>query len=86
MTDRSEGERLAFPELNNSITSLNEQRWKAQNKVNDTLLVETKDQSDYLVRTMDSLGRAWKKIGALWVFAVGGYITGIAGIVLAVVK
>lgn len=91
MTERSDGSEgespsLTFPELSNSITNLDEERWEAQKDLNDRFAWEITDQSSYLVRTMDSLGRAWTKIGALWVFAAGGYITGLAGIVLAVVR
>lgn len=86
MNERNQTTPPDFPGLSNSITSLNEERWRAQNKINNTLFVEAKDQSGYLVRTMESLERAWTKISALWIFAAGGYITGIAGIVLAVVK
>lgn len=33
-----------------------------------------------------SLTRAWNKIGALWLFAAGGYVTGLTGIILAVIQ
>lgn len=73
-------------DLNNTITDQDQEKWEAQKNLNGFFSQEIIDWGNYGIRTMESLGRAWKKIGALWVFAAGGYITGIAGIVLAVVK
>lgn len=68
------------------IDKKNEQKWDAQRNLNNFFSEQIVYWGESSIETIDSLGRAWRKITALWVFAAGGYITGIAGIVLAVTR
>ena len=78
----TEREDITRPSPANEFVSV----WYAQENVNKALANETRATFDLASTVSKSLIRTQNKVTALWIFATGGYVTGILGIILAVTR